>query len=114
MGNETRNPLLWLVFAILLAVGLVALLSAAFPPTSTTYGMMGIGWGWGVAMMVVPTLVLILILLAAVGAFNPSPVPPAYVSPSPSLEVLNARYARGEITREEYLRIRADLEGRHP
>ncbi|MFA5895967.1 MAG: SHOCT domain-containing protein [Thermoplasmata archaeon] len=32
--------------------------------------------------------------------------------PAPAIDVLNARYARGEISRDEYLRLRADLDGR--
>ncbi len=35
---------------------------------------------------------------------------PAHTSQTP-IEILNARYARGEITREEYDQIRRDLAG---
>lgn len=115
MENRQRNPVLWLVFAIILAVGLVAVFAAAFMPYGSSFGMMGVGWGWGAVMMIIPALLLILVLLAALGAFTPSPayVPPAYAPPpSSALETLNARYARGEISREDYERVRADLERR--
>lgn len=59
-----------------------------------------------------------LILIALVGAaayalgwrpqLNPSK--PAQTSQAP-LETLQARYARGEVTREEYEQMRRDLEG---
>lgn len=111
--------MLWLVFAIVLAVGLMAVFAAAFMPFGTSYGMMGVGMGWGALFMVVPAVVLILVLLAVLGAFSPSLpyVPSAYAPsvyvpvPAP-LEALDGRYARGEISREEYQRIRADLERR--
>jgi len=115
LENKQRNPVLWLVLAIVLAVGLMAVFVAAFMPYGTSYGMMGVGMGVGAVFMIVPAVVLILVLLAAVGAFSPSQtyVPPTYVPPpSPAIDVLNARYARGEIPRDEYLRLRADLEGR--
>lgn len=35
---------------------------------------------------------------------------PAQTSQTP-LEILDARYARGEVTREEYEQVRQDLEG---
>lgn len=109
---ETRhtNPIVWLILAVVLAAGLMAVFAAVVAPAGT--GMMGVGMGWGGLFMIVPALVLIFILLAALGTFTPSP---AYGRPAWSaLENLNVRYARGEISREEYLRMRADLEGVRP
>ena len=88
-----------------------------FAPIGTGwYGMMGWGTGWGLMFMTVP-LLLVLLLILVVGALSPShPIyaPPTDLPspPSAGIEVLNARYARGEITRDEYLRIREDLNGR--
>ena len=77
--------------------------------------MMGWGWGWGVLMTVAPLALLVLILLVALGV-APRTTAPVYLPPvsppSSATEILDARYARGEISREEYLRPRADLEGR--
>jgi len=110
--NETEkkqtSPLVWLGLAIVLAVGLMAVFAAFFAPYGGGYGMMGGGMGWGVLFMVVPAVFLIVLLLAALGAFPPRP---AYVPASSALETLNVRYARGELTREDYLRMRAELEG---
>ena len=65
--------------------------------------MMGFG-------LIVP-LLLIGLVAYALGwrpQFNPSgPAPTS----QPPVEVLKARYARGEVTREEYEQVRRDLEG---
>jgi len=114
LDHRARNPLLWLAFAVVLAVGLIPVFAAALMPYGTSYGMMGVGMGWSAIFMIVPAVLLILVLLAALGAGAPSQAyVPAAFAPAPSaIETLNTRYARGEISREEYLRSRADLEGR--
>lgn len=67
-------------------------------------------WGWGGGMVfgwVFMTLLLIgvgaLVYAATRGSRQPGSGPSA-------LDVLHARYARGEIGREEYLERRSDLE----
>ncbi len=74
--------------------------------------MHGWGWGWwwfpfhGLISLVV--LVLVIVLLAR--AFR---APHAYVGHgrSAALDMLEQRYARGEIQREEYLEKKKDLGG---
>ncbi len=111
MFEKRVNPVVWLGLALVLAVGLMALFMALFAPLGGGYGMMGGGMGWGIAVfMVVPALLLVLVLLAALGALNERP---PYRAPT-ALETLDARYARGEISQEEYARMRNDLEGRLP
>jgi len=104
-----------MVLAIVLIVGVMMLLAAFAAPSGSGWGMMGGGMGWGALFMVVPAGLLILILLAVSGAFAPRTAYPPYVPPpSSASDALNARYARGEISRDEYFRIKADLEGRTP
>jgi len=107
-----------MVLAIVLIVGVMLLLAAIVAPFGSGWGMMGWGMGWGPLFMVIPAGLLILILLAASGAFAPRTAYPPYVPPPPpassASDALNARYARGEISRDEYFRIKADLEGRTP
>lgn len=109
MVTKPTNPIVWLGLALVVAVGLMAVFAALFAPNGTGYSMMGSGMmGWGAVFMIVPALILILILWVALGV---SPPTPTYVAQVPTaLETLNARYARGEISQDEYLRIRTDLE----
>ena len=114
MDAKKTNLPSWIAFSVVLVVGVVLLVAALAAPYGAGWGMMG----WGAIFMAVPLLVLILVLILVLGAFRPRDLVPLYALPPPSaattLETLNVRYARGEISREEYQRIRADLEGRAP
>jgi len=74
------------------------------------YGMMGMmGYGWGF-MWLVPLVFLVLIALGVyylVTAYGRTGRP---ASSRRALEILRERYARGEITREEYLKMKEELE----
>ena len=81
-------------------------------------GMMG--WGgfgfsplWGIVMLIFWLLVIGGIVLLAVWLFRQFvPTEVAERREGRALEILRERYARGEITREEYEQMRRDLEGR--
>lgn len=45
---------------------------------------------------------------------SPGSMPPSQGSVSPALAELDLRYARGEISREEYMQRRADIKGQPP
>ncbi len=75
-------------------------------------GMMW-GWGgpnpwWGIAGMVFGLAVLVGLVLLVIWAVRQF-APPAGTAPR-ALEILKERYARGEITREQYEQMRRDLE----
>ncbi len=102
------------VVAIVLGIGAIAFIAVSAAPSNGYYGMMGSGaWGWGILMLGVPALILIVVLLALLSAYREPTAAvfyPAYVPPSENaLDALEQRYARGELSREDYLRIRADL-----
>jgi putative membrane protein len=114
MPGKKIGPLGWLGIALVMAIAIMT----TFGILSVTsdggyYGMMGTGAaGWGIAMMAIPGAILVFVLLAAVVGLREEsalvPTVPA-LSPTNPLEVLDQRYARGELNRDEYLRIRADL-----
>ena len=66
-------------------------------------GMMGLG-------LIVPLLLIGLVAYALGWRPQFNQTGPAQTSETP-LEILKARYARGEINREEYDQIHRDLEG---
>ncbi|MGE4293220.1 MAG: SHOCT domain-containing protein [Desulfovibrio sp.] len=81
-------------------------------------GMNGFGTNWGGHMyMPFGGLFMIVLLVVCVGLVllvlrNAAGRPPRDAAPS-SLEMLKGRYARGEIDRETYLAIKADLEAKN-
>ena len=75
--------------------------------------MMG-GWGFGGFGMIFPLIVIIALVVGCVWLarnFAPGSASPPTPPRSRALDVLEERYARGEIDRDEYLRKRSDLAG---
>lgn len=116
------DSLAWILVAVVVvAMAIPALFfMGSWGGTSMMGGTTGM-WGWGLLAMVVVIVVIVLVFALFVGEGGSAPVPypcpsytPTAVPPpgSGALEVLDARYARGEITRDEYLRMRQDLEPR--
>jgi putative membrane protein len=83
----------------LLAVGLGILLLILLIPGFGMGGMMGIGMGIGVLFWVA---VAALLYYAITGREEKE---------KSALEILKERYARGEISREEYLRMKEEIGG---
>ena len=112
MAVQRVSSLAWLGIALVVAIALMAIFGAlSFSTYGGYYGMMGSGsWGWAALMMGIPAVILIIILVAALGGLRePAPYPTYIPPPANSLEILEQRYARGELTREDYLKIREDL-----
>lgn len=114
MNNQKLSPLAWLGIALVVAVALMAVFGAvSVSTTGGYYGMMGTGaWGWAMIFMAVPGIILILVLVLALGGLSERPIytPYPYVPPTSSaVEILDQRYARGELGREDYLRMRTEL-----
>jgi uncharacterized membrane protein len=113
MRSRSDNPLRWLGIALVVTVVVAVTLGVLAALTGGGFGWMhdGGGMGWGFLFMIVPGVFLVLVLLAAVGALTPTTAPAPQAS---AVAVLDVRYARGEISREEYFRLRADLAGQPP
>ncbi len=115
MTNRKTSTLLWLVIVLVISAVAVATIGAlTFSGTDNDYGMMGGGgWGWSMAFMAVPAIILILIIVVAVGGLEERPAYnayPVYAPPQPSpFDILDQRYASGEIDHDEYERVRSKL-----
>lgn len=76
-------------------------------------GMMGWGYGaFGLLHMIFWIIILAVIIAAVVWfarTIAPSGMHQSYPQRSPGLDVLEERYARGEINREEYLQKKQDI-----
>ncbi|HEX3604928.1 MAG TPA: SHOCT domain-containing protein [Candidatus Dormibacteraeota bacterium] len=77
--------------------------------------------GWQLALAMVLRFVAVLLIIAAIVYLvrqlllhRARTTPPAAPLRSPGLDELDMRYARGEVTRSEYLERRADLMGMAP
>jgi putative membrane protein len=102
-AGEIARVLLWLLIALILAfavLGVVMSLTMGWMGP----GMMGFGFGWMGFVMAIPAIILVLILLAVLGTFDRT-----YTSKGAALEALELRLARGEISLEEYRKLREEL-----
>ncbi len=69
------------------------------------------GWmnGWGMGFGMILWLVILALIIAGVVWLVRSQPIRSDQRRSPGLEVLDERYARGEITRDDYLRMKRDI-----
>jgi len=118
---ENRDQM-WKVLLLvgLLSVGLIVItISILLGAQSDYYGMMGgmMGAGWIVMIIVLVAIVLFIVWVVderydhhATMTYHIPPIPESYLSSAKDASrILDERYARGEISRDEYLRIKADL-----
>jgi uncharacterized membrane protein len=114
MSVRQMSPLSWLGVALVMTVGLMAIFLAITFSTGAgsyggDYGMMGGGsWGWTALLMGVPAIFLVVVLVIILEELRAPVATPASPTTTP-VEILDARYARSEVTPEEYHRIRAEL-----
>ncbi len=102
---------LWKPLTVLIAlIVLVPLLVGGFMMMPMGPWMMGGAWGpwWALGMLLLWVLVIAGIGAALVVAVRALPWSKAEDQETP-LEILKRRYARGEISREEYERMKAEL-----
>ncbi len=110
MSVKNRDLIWVFVFlVVLIGVLLVVMLGFGGGYMSGMMGMMGYGWG---SMILIPIVFLVLI---AVGAYylvtgSAGTVRSATDRGGRALGILRERYAKGEITREQFLKMKRELE----
>jgi len=109
--SDKDKDLIWLfvVFVVLIVVLPMLMWGLWSGSMHGVGGMMGYGWGF------TPLISLAFLVLLALGLYYlikefASPDRSVLSHDERALEILKERYARGEITREEYLRMKEELE----
>jgi putative membrane protein len=104
---EKKRDLIWLIVVLVVLIGILSV-SMWMPWGGYMSGMMGMmGFGWG-SMFLIPLAFLVLIVLGAYYLVTefPRTNKSAYHQNQRPLEILKERYAKGEITREQYLEMK--------
>ncbi len=108
-GKE--KDLIWLFVVFVVLIGILPALMWGLWGGGHMHGMMGMGYG-GWFMPLIPFAFLVLLVLGVYYLLKEFTRTERAV-PSHSertLEILKERYASGEITREEYLKMKEELE----
>ena len=118
--SQANRSLIWIVtvlVGIVIVVALAAVVLAFGSSGSSGYGWMmggGGGWGWmwgvGALMMAIPLILLVVLIFVLLRSANP---PTGVMPPSPMTDPVTAarlRYARGELTPEQFRQVLADLQ----
>ena len=92
---SNKDSTLWILIALLVVVLLLFLGS----------GMMGFGMGFGAIIMVLFWGAIIWLVISLINAGTKK----SEETPESPLAILKKRYARGEITREQYLEMEKEL-----
>jgi putative membrane protein len=70
--------------------------------------------GWGVLIWLASVAFLVLLIVVIVALLRSRPIGSGAGDPSSALRILEERYARGELPREEFFERRAVLSGQEP
>lgn len=108
--SEKRTDVIWLILVIVVLVGILPMLiwGAWGGYMSGMMGMMGYGWGF---MSLIPLAFLVLIALGGyyiITEFTRTSRPSSK-GDGRALDILKERYAKGEITREQYFKMKEEL-----
>jgi putative membrane protein len=122
MANNQRDTLIQILIVLIVAIVGLALVSSLFGGGMMGGGMMGGMMGFGWIFMLLPIIFIIFLIYALMdrsrSTFNQPPYPPQYPPPyqmphqesGNPMQVLERRYVNGEISRNDYLRIKKDIE----
>jgi putative membrane protein len=112
-----RSSVAVILVIVLLFIGLLFLLPMfggwMWGPVMMGGGMMGrwgyplrTGWGFMFAGILIPILFIVLLVVGAYLLISPRREP---IESEKAIAILNERYAKGEITKEQYLEMKQQL-----
>ncbi len=107
--RRATNSVVWLIVGLIIVALVMAVVMAIFySDNDTGFGMMGgSGLGFGAGLMIIAVVILALIIVIALGGSENHTV--VYGTQSNAQEILDQRYARGEISQEEYVRMKGEI-----
>ena len=108
MAEKQRDNLIQIIIVIIIAIVGFALISLFLGGGMMGGGMMG-GMGFGWIVMLLPLLFIIFLLYALSDRDRPTYNQSPYSGNENPIQILEQRYASGELSREEYFRIREDI-----
>lgn len=109
-GQDPVRVLLWTVLLIFAAVIIAGALGGWMGGGWHGGGMMAFGWLW----MLLPAILLVVLVYALTDRPRSGTGPeraPRPAEETDALTLAKRRYAAGEIGRDEFLRIKQDIEG---
>ena len=112
MAGDQRDTLIQISIVLIVAVTGLAIIFGLLGGGLTDGGMMGGMMGFGGLFMLVPVVFVILLIYALVDRDRPTYLVGTCFDLDNPMQVLEHRYARGELSREDYLRMREDLSRR--
>ena len=106
--SEKNSDLIWLFMFLVVSISILPVLMWGLGGyMSGMLGMMGYGWG---SMVLIPVAFLVLIVLGAYYLITGSSRTSRSNRGGRAVEILRERYANGEITREQFLKMKKELE----
>jgi putative membrane protein len=90
---------------------LLAKAAPVFSRICDRMGWNGGGWLWMMLMMIIGTIIVVLIVYLLIKTFYRGEITSGTGVRESPMDIAKRRYAAGEITREEFERIRNDLKG---
>ena len=121
-----NKSILWIIFAVLIILILVGFVGPVFMPGQYSHGpfsfwdnSMGPGHFWGGGMFIFPIIMLVVMLIVVFAIFGRGDFRPPWQysghtsnmgsQTETALDILKKRYARGEISKDEFDQMKKDL-----
>ncbi len=112
MADNQRDALIQVMIVLIVAVLGLALVFSLFGGGMMGGGMMGGMMGFGWLIMLLPIIFIIVLIYALLDRDKTQYTPSQYHERENPLQILERRYAGGEVSREDYLKMKEDLHTR--